>query len=253
MSLARRCTLMVGLTGILLLFGCGPNPDRVALDEALRRNNDLQRENAELQDLVERLRNDLAAAIRDRDAALQRARDLAAQLNALRQQLAAQPPTDGRWRTSGPFTWVELGTDVLFDSGKATLRPAARAELQSVVGEINSRPGGPWDVLVLGHTDTDPIRRSGWKDNLELSVQRGATVFRELQNLGLQPLRMMAAGQGEYNPVTENTTRDGKQKNRRVDIILMPHREVRAGETPEGAVTPPVEPLPPAPADSPVK
>jgi chemotaxis protein MotB len=220
MAMARRLTMgACGLVGLLILAGC-QNPDRIQIQAQADEIARLQQENADL-------RSKLAQAISERDAARNRLAQLEQENANLRGQLAAKPVQEapGGWKHAGPFAWVELSTDFLFDSGKATLRPAARAKLQEVVGEIKSRYPD-MDVLVLGHTDTDPILKTKnlWTDNLDLSINRGATVFRELQKMGMSPQIMMAAGQGEYNPVASNSNRAGKQQNRRVEIIVLPHR-----------------------------
>lgn len=220
MTVARRFTMgACGFLGLLILAGC-QNPDRIQIQAQAEEIARLQAENQDL-------RSKLAQAISERDAARNRLAQLEQENANLRGQLAAKPVQEapGGWKHAGPFAWVELSTDFLFDSGKATLRPAARAKLQEVVGEIQSRYAD-MDVLVLGHTDTDPINKTKnlWTDNLDLSINRGATVFRELQKQGISPKIMMAAGQGEYNPVASNANRAGKQQNRRVEIIVLPHR-----------------------------
>lgn len=222
MTVARRFTMGAGgILGLLILAGC-QNPERIQIQAQAEEIQRLQAENADL-------RSKLAAAISERDAARSRVAQLEQEIANLRGQLAAKPAApelSGPFnKFSGPFAWVELSTDFLFDSGKATLRPAARAKLQEVVSAIQSQYS-TMDVLVLGHTDTDPIKQTKnlWTDNLDLSINRGATVFRELQKMGISPQIMMAAGQGEYNPVASNSSRAGKQQNRRVEIIVLPHR-----------------------------
>jgi chemotaxis protein MotB len=197
------------------------------LEQLQRRNLDLQKEN-------EDLRAKLSRAISERDAAVARARALDQQVQELMGRVQ-QPsePVDDEWRRSGMYTWTELSSEFLFDSGKATLRPAARAKLQDVVSTIQSRYPN-MDVWVIGHTDTDPIKvtKAQWQDNLDLSCNRGMSIYRELMHLGITPARMIAGGQGEYFPVASNASRAGKQQNRRVDIVVVPQREARPIETP---------------------
>jgi flagellar motor protein MotB len=241
MTMARRLIFRLGsVTGLLLLVsGCG-NPDKERAMSLQDKVNQLQAENDDL-------RSRLAAATSERDQWRNRAAALEQENANLRAQLAKQP-TGGElpegWKGTREFAWKEIGTDVLFDSGKATLKPGAQSKLQQVITEINQNFPDRM-VWVLGHTDTDPIKKSNWKDNLDLSVNRGATVFRELMKLGVTPQRMMAGGQGEWFPVASNATRAGKQQNRRVEFIVVPQRPTATGgpalETaaPEKATPPP--------------
>jgi chemotaxis protein MotB len=111
---------------------------------------------------------------------------------------------------------------VLFDSGKAQLRPEAGQVLGKVAhiltDELVTQP-----ISVEGHTDNIPIARSSWKDNWELSLARARAVLTTLVNdYGVQPNRVVAAGYGEYRPITTNETDDGRQQNRRVEIVVSP-------------------------------
>ncbi len=232
-----------GLTGVLLLTGC-ENPDKqraLALQDQV---NKLQAENDDL-------RSRLAAAMNERDQWRQRAAALEQENANLRKQLATQAPLEKGlkgWEYSGPYAWTSLGTDFLFDSGKATFKPGAQAKLQQVVSEINQNFPDRM-VWVLGHTDTDPILKTKdlWKDNLDLSCNRGMTVYRELMKMGLKPERMMAGGQGEWYPRAVNASRAGKQQNRRVEIIVVPSRTAvgtSAGGAPETAAPEKETPVP---------
>lgn len=223
MTMARRLIFgLGGLTAILLLAGC-ENPDKqraLALQEKV---NQLQAENDDL-------RSRLAAATNERDQWRSRAAALEQENANLHKQLAAQPTGElpEGWKGTKEFAWKEIGTDVLFDSGKATFKAGAQAKLQQVVSEINQNFPDRM-VWVLGHTDTDPIKVSHWKDNLDLSCNRGMTVYRELMKIGMRPERMMAGGQGEWFPIASNASRAGKQQNRRVEFIVVPPRPTPGG------------------------
>ncbi|MCR6719673.1 MAG: OmpA family protein [Chitinophagaceae bacterium] len=80
------------------------------------------------------------------------------------------------------------------------------------------------EFMVEGHTDNVPYRGSGnVVDNWDLSVKRATSVVRILQDqYGLDPAKMAAAGRGEYKPVAENSTADGKAQNRRTRIVILP-------------------------------
>ena len=87
---------------------------------------------------------------------------------------------------------VSLAGDVLFDSGKVTLKSASKAKLNRIAGIIKQRYAGK-EVSVVGHTDTDPIRKSKWKDNWELSAQRSLAVTRYLISQGINAEHLLAA------------------------------------------------------------
>jgi flagellar motor protein MotB len=183
-------------------------PDTSALDQRIR-------------DLEAQLRQALA----DRDGNRDRVGQLQRELDALRRELSQKPePTPpANWESvpGGAMTSIE-GT-VLFDSGKAILKPGARETLDEIAKTI-SENYADYDIYVLGHTDTEPIKHSAWKDNLELSCQRALTVTRYLrERLGSD--KVAPGGWGESRPVAENNTAANRQANRRVEIYAMRPQE----------------------------
>ena len=94
---------------------------------------------------------------------------------------------------------INIEGEVLFRSGKAALRPEARSTLDAIARTLNGEYGDR-DVLVYGHTDAQPIKKSRWKDNLELSAQRALSVVRYLQTRSVAPRRLVAGGCGENRP-----------------------------------------------------
>jgi chemotaxis protein MotB len=118
---------------------------------------------------------------------------------------------------------VKLPSGILFASGKADLSDegeVALTEVASVLAELKDRK-----YLVTGHTDNVPLARGKFKDNWELSVARALVVSRWLMAQGVAPTQIAAAGYGEFDPVKDNATEDGKQENRRIEIVLMPNIE----------------------------
>lgn len=112
-------------------------------------------------------------------------------------------------------------SEVLFDSGKAILRPEAQETLSKVAGVISEKVPDR-DVGIEGHTDNEPIKHSGWKSNWELSTSRATSVLHSLEDQGVNPRQMVASGYGEYRPVDSNETAEGRQQNRRVEIVILP-------------------------------
>ncbi|OQA02924.1 MAG: putative lipoprotein YiaD precursor [Planctomycetes bacterium ADurb.Bin401] len=113
---------------------------------------------------------------------------------------------------------VTLPELILFDSGKAALKNSAKGNLDEIVNVINDKYNGRL-IDVVGHTDADPIKKSNWKDNWELSSQRALSVLRQLNSTGVPDNRLRAIGCGSSRPVAPNSG-SGKAQNRRVEIVV---------------------------------
>jgi len=114
---------------------------------------------------------------------------------------------------------VTLQNTILFASGKASLKSATSAELDHILSVLKSKYSGK-EIDVVGHTDTDPIRKSAWKDNWELSAQRALSVARYLIDRGIPEELVRASGCGPARPVASNASSAGKARNRRVEIVV---------------------------------
>jgi chemotaxis protein MotB len=114
---------------------------------------------------------------------------------------------------------VILPNTILFDSGKASLKTSAKGDLDHIVSVLNEKYSGRL-IDIVGHTDTDPIKKSTWKDNWELSAQRALSVVRHLNSNGIPDSEIRAIGCGEGRPVAPNTSASGKAQNRRVEIVV---------------------------------
>jgi len=112
--------------------------------------------------------------------------------------------------------------DVLFDSGKARVRTEAYTILNKVASVLKEDVP-QLNVGIEGHTDNVAIQYSAWKSNWELSTARALSVLHYLVDKeGISPERISAIGYGEYRPVASNDTKDARQLNRRVEIVIMP-------------------------------
>jgi chemotaxis protein MotB len=108
---------------------------------------------------------------------------------------------------------------ILFDRGKADLRPSARVVLDKVAQVVADLPN---TIEAEGHTDTLPIRSSQYPSNWELSVARATAVVRHLvESHGISPLRCAARGLGEHRPLVPNDPHLGEARNRRVEIRIL--------------------------------
>ncbi len=117
---------------------------------------------------------------------------------------------------------ITFVADVLFDSGKAAIKPEASASLDKVARVLQENVPD-LNVGIEGHTDNIPIKVSGWKSNWELSSARALSVLHYLiDEKGISPERLSAIGYGEYRPVASNDSKKGRQQNRRVEIVILP-------------------------------
>jgi chemotaxis protein MotB len=119
---------------------------------------------------------------------------------------------------------VNILDRVLFDSGEAELKPEGENVLGQVASVLTQHTNR--QVYVIGHTDNVPIRASAfnrYSSNWELSTARATSAVRYLvEKAAVDPSRMAAVGYGEYHPVADNSTAEGKAKNRRIAIVIMP-------------------------------
>ncbi|MBN2120656.1 MAG: OmpA family protein [Candidatus Omnitrophica bacterium] len=111
--------------------------------------------------------------------------------------------------------------EILFDSGKDVLRKESYSILDKIL-DILKDELREHRIGVEGHTDNQPIKYSAWKSNWELSSHRALSVLYYLKDNGVKPDRLSAIGYGEYRPVASNDTQEGRQLNRRVEIVILP-------------------------------
>ncbi|PKP13186.1 MAG: hypothetical protein CVU08_06665 [Bacteroidetes bacterium HGW-Bacteroidetes-3] len=117
--------------------------------------------------------------------------------------------------------YISIADKLLFKSGSHVISSDAKRVLKKVADVIAAQP--ELEVMVEGYTDNKPISTSDMKDNWDLSVKRSTSVIRVLQNdFNIQPSRLIAAGRSEYLPLQTNETVEGRARNRRTRIVLMP-------------------------------
>lgn len=148
---------------------------------------------------------------------------------------------------------VEINTDILFPSGSAAIDPAAVSILERVARILATRP---WPVRVEGHTDDRPISTLQFPSNWELSAARAARIVRLLQERGISPARLTVAGFAEQQPVAGNETPEGRNRNRRVVMVILggAGADAATGTAAAAAAGPAAEPAvvpPPATATAP--
>lgn len=178
---------------------------------------------------------------RDRGAEFQRLQQrlqsLAAIEREVRQRNAIYEEVIGRFRSlidAGRLSVaidrgrmvIQLPQDILFESGSATLGSDGRstlAEVADVLADIDDR-----SFQVEGHTDDVPIATARFPSNWELSTARALSVVRLLVDRGVDPMSLSGAGYGEFRPVADNSDAEGRRRNRRIEIVMLPNLDVIA-------------------------
>lgn len=120
--------------------------------------------------------------------------------------------------------YVDMQDNLMYKSGSSKLKEEGKKALGPVANALNQYPD--LQVVVVGHTDSVSFKKGIEKDNLSLSTDRANTVVRTLVgSYNVNPDRLVSAGQGKYGPIADNSTADGRAKNRRTEIILNPDLE----------------------------
>lgn len=191
-------------------------------------NNSLKEENARLLDENAGLRDQLAQIEDALQSAERQRSELAGEASRYRQQVqdlqnrpAAQPQRTGFEGISGVSGEARPGEmaavvegDLLFDSGKVTLKASAKSSLDQVARVLNSEYAGH-TIRIAGHTDTDPIKKSQWKTNDRLACERAMAVKDYLVSKGVDSKRMYVAGFGPNEP------KGSKAQSRRVEVVVL--------------------------------
>lgn len=188
-----------------------------------------QMSEAELRKLNARLQAELTALensnkrVAELQSTLQRQRQAQQELlDKVRKALVDFSNTDltAEIRADGKV-YVSLSEKLLFKSGKYDVDPKGKVALQKLGEVLSKQPD--IDIVVEGHTDNVPFKRGELRDNMDLSVMRATTIVDLLtKEYGVNPKQVTASGRGEYFPVADNGTLEGRATNRRTEIILSP-------------------------------
>ncbi len=200
---------LIGVAGLLAIStGCAELKRLRQENQQLNENlATLQQENAELSSKASRCESELNRLENSRRA-------LEARLKG----------TGATVRIKNGAVSVTLPGSILFDSGQTTLRPQSKATLKKIAGILKTEASAEI-VRIEGHTDNEPItkQKDKYKSNWELSTARAAAVLHYLvEECGISPTKIYLAGFGQYQPVADNKSKNGKAKNRRVEFVLIP-------------------------------
>jgi outer membrane protein OmpA-like peptidoglycan-associated protein len=117
---------------------------------------------------------------------------------------------------------VKFDSGILFDAGKADLKPEAQTNLQNLASSLGKNP--ETDILIIGHTDN---KGDGNKNNIDLSVKRAASVKTYLVSNGVKASRLKIDGRGSTEPIADNNTAAGRALNRRVEIVIVANDKMK--------------------------
>lgn len=180
-------------------------------------------------------------SIKEKDLAITRMRDAInkkdsvtlALVTSLKGALGNMSDEDIEINVEKGVVYVSISDKLLFDSGRYNVTSRAKEVLGKVATVVKNRP--EIEFMVEGHTDDKPIKTSMFEDNWDLSVKRATSVVRILQDeFGVEPARMTAAGRSYYIPVASNETAEGRSKNRRTRIVVLPKLDQFYGMIEEG-------------------
>ncbi|MFK7883800.1 MAG: OmpA family protein [Phycisphaerales bacterium] len=217
---AKLMVLALGLIGSFGLTGC-KSITQADYDAAIDENTQLRERLATLQGNVRQANERNAQVSQENERLRSENSRLASQAAAVP---AAQPVransgfegisgVDVGYGESGEIV-VGVAGDVLFSSGKASLLNNAKTSLDQIVGVINRQYSGNV-IRVEGHTDSDPIKKSGWKTNERLGAERAMAVEQYLVSKGIKNDRIYAATFGASKP------KGTKKDSRRVEIVIL--------------------------------
>lgn len=209
------------------------------LDEARRNNEQLRADYASLQRALDQSLNNtsqgsvniarLVDQINESNRYIRRlveAKDRSDSLNMvltnnLTRSLTPAEMNDVNIKVIKGVVYISLADNMLFRSGSYQINSSAMNILSKIARIIQDYPD--YSVLVEGNTDNVPISRTNIRNNWDLSGLRASSVVQALQNdFGIDPSRLTAGGRGEYNPIATNDTAEGRQRNRRTEIIITP-------------------------------
>ncbi len=141
--------------------------------------------------------------------------------NRLTRSLSKEELKDVDVQVLKGVVYISLNDNMLYKSGSYEISPAASETLSKIAKIITDY--SDYEVLVEGNTDNVPISKTNIRNNWDLSALRASSVVQELQNkYNVNPKRLSAAGRGEYNTIADNSTADGRARNRRTQIIITP-------------------------------
>jgi chemotaxis protein MotB len=235
--------LAVASVALLLLWASAQKKLR-DLDSA---RADFTRASTGLSNALAEIQSDQSkiTALQSQVAGLEKEKDMAGQMakgleDEMRSDLESKDVTISNLQ--GKLT-VNILDRVMFDSGEAVVRPGGEGVLRKIAEILTGHP--ELKIHVIGHTDNIPIHTARMPSNWELSTARAlAAVHFLVEKAGVDPRRVGAVGYGEYRPIADNSTPEGRARNRRIAITILPDELAGADTVPTATTNVPVTPPP---------
>ena len=211
--------IIIMILMVFILSGC-------TYIQKAKRTDALEIENANLRNRVTQLQKEKTKQVRQVYA--EKDKELSDLEQAKRELEESLKKEIGEYKAKLQMTErglvITFVSEIFFDSGKDKVKENGKITLDKVA-EVLNRDVPNSNVAVEGHTDNDPIKYSGWKSNWELSSARALAVLHHLIGEGkIKPQRLSANGYGEFHAFALNDTVQNKQKNRRVEIVILPSK-----------------------------
>lgn len=178
-------------------------------DEVVEENANLMRQNVALYERVELRDEEISIMLEEQD---ELAEELAILITA--GKIKMEMLKDG--------LQLQLGHEVLFSTGSATLKASGKEVLDQLVDELEELP---YQILVFGNTDNIPVGRhlvDRYPNNWYLAGARAASVVSYMEQQGIPPVQMVPVSWGETHPIMSNDTDEGRAENRRIEVRLRP-------------------------------
>lgn len=166
-------------------------------------------------------------SLREKDMKISRLQDalnkkdsvMVALVTSLKKEVGINDP-DIEINVEKGVVFISIADKLLFKSGSYNISERANEILEKVATVVKGKPD--FECMVESHTDNVPYQKGLLLDNWDLSVKRATSVVRKLQELGVKPEKLIAAGRGEYVPLVANDTPENRAKNRRTRVIILP-------------------------------
>ncbi len=185
------------------------------LDQLNKKQQELSKERAALDQQIQKIKH-LEDLIAQKDAKLNNLKSsLSRALNKFKNQGLKVTEKDGK-------IYISMENKLLFDSGSWNVKQNGRDAIKTIANILSINPDV--EIMIEGHTDNVPYHgKTAIQDNWDLSVKRATSVVRQLMNnKHIDPKRLVPAGRSKYLPVADNSTPQGRAKNRRIEVILTP-------------------------------
>lgn len=197
----------------------------------LRRNNEvLIKSSQDLTELTSKGATNLEKSLeslQERDLKITRLQDAISRkdsvtlalVSSLKREVGINDP-DIEINVEKGVVFISIADKLLFKSGSYDVTSRAREVLTKVAKVINDKP--TFEAMIEGHTDSQSYRKGVLIDNWDLSVKRSTSIIRVLQELGVNPGQLIAAGRSSHVPLVDNNTAENRAKNRRTRVVVLP-------------------------------